>query len=124
MKRWPTAVILAAVVSLTGCYQGGPSTAPAEIGSEPAATPSREAPVPATRKAPTPDPTTPAPTTPTRSAATTAGSTGSAYTVKAGDVSWRIAQDHGVTTAALMAANPRINDNFSNLRVGWGTRDP
>ena len=72
---------------LTGCYQGGPSTAPAEIGSEPAATPSREAPVPATRKAPTPDPTTPAPTTPTRSAATTAGSTGSAYMVKAGDVS-------------------------------------
>ena len=119
MKRWATALILAAVVSLTGCHQGGPSTAPADIGSEPPATPSRKVPVPATRKTPTPDPATPAPTTPTRPAATTAGSPEGAYTVRPGDVCWRIAQDHGVTTEALMAANPRINDNCSNLRVGW-----
>ena len=119
MKRWPAALILAAVVSLTGCHQGGPSTAPSDIGSEPPATPSRAVPVPATRKTPTPDPATPVAATPTSPAATTTGSPEGVYTVKPGDVCWRIAQDHGVTTAALMEANPRINDNCSNLRVGW-----
>ena len=44
--------MLAAVISLTGCYQDGPSAAPANIGSEPPATP-REVPVPATRRHPT-----------------------------------------------------------------------
>ena len=118
MKRWSVALILAAVISLVGCYSGGPSTAPADIGSEPPATP-RDVPVPATRKTPTPDPTTPPPTTPTHQAATTTGSREGAYTVRPGDVCWRIARDHGVTTVALMAANPRINDTCSNLRVGW-----
>ena len=118
------ALILAAVVSLTGCYQDGPSSAPANIGSEPPATP-REVPVPATRRTPTPVPTTPAPITSTISAtsthpaATPTGPQEGAYTVRPGDVCWRIAQDHGVTTAALMAANPKINNNCTNLLVGW-----
>ena len=119
------ALILAAVVSLTGCYQDGPASAPANIGAEPPATP-REVPVPATRRTPTPVPTTPspAPATPTNllattSAATPTGSREGAYTVRPGDVCWRIAQDHGVTTAALMAANPKINNNCTNLLVGW-----
>lgn len=121
--RWFTrglsvALVLAALASLSGCYSGGPSTAPPNIGSEPPATP-REVPVPATRRTPTPEPTTPAPTTPVRPSATPTGSRGAAYTVRPGDVCWRIAQDHGVTTTALMAANPRINDNCSNLRIGW-----
>ena len=124
--RWVTqvlsvALVLAAVVSLAGCYEGGPGAAPPDLGSTPPATP-REVPIPATRQTPTPDPTTPAATTPTtdtRAAATTAGSGAGAYTVRPGDVCWRIAQEHGVTTASLMAANPRINDNCSNLRIGW-----
>ena len=117
--KWitPVALVLAAVVSLTGCYPDGPSAAPSNIGSEPPATP-REVPVPATRKTPTPVRTTPAPGTPTHPAATTTGSREGAYTVRPGDVCWRIAQDHGVTTAALMAANPRINDDCTNLLVG------
>jgi len=117
LKRRSVGLLLAVVVSLTGCYAEGPSSAPADIGSEPPATP-REVPVPATRRTPTPDPTTPAPTTPTHRAATTTGSERGPYTVRPGDVCWRIAQDHGVTTAALMAANPRINDNRTNLHVG------
>ena len=123
-RALPGGLILAAVVSLTGCYEDGPASAPANIGSEPPATP-REVPIPASRNTPTPVPTTPAPTTTTRPAATTtpatttAGSREGAYTVKPGDVCWQIAQDLGVTTAALMAANPRINGNCTNLRVGW-----
>lgn len=115
------ALILAAVVSFAGCYEGGPGAAPPDLGSTPPATP-REAPIPATRKTPTPDPTTPAATTPTtdsRPAVTTTGSQGGAYTVRPGDVCWRIAQEHGISTASLMAANPRINDSCSNLRIGW-----
>lgn len=124
--RWVTQVlsvtlIVAAVVAFAGCYEGGPGAAPADLGSTPPATP-REVPVPATRKTPTPDPTAPAATTPTtdtRPAATTTGSGAGAYTVRPGDVCWRIAQEHGVTTASLMAANPRIDANCSNLRIGW-----
>lgn len=118
MKRWALVLILAAVASLNGCYEGGPSTAPADIGSEPPATP-RDVPVPARRKTPTPVPTTPAATAPTQPPATTTASREGAYTVRPGDVCWRIARDHGVTTAALMAANPRIDDDCANLRVGW-----
>ena len=115
------ALILAAAVSFTACYQDGPSAAPPNIGSEPPATP-REVPVPATRKTPTPAPAATAPARPaatTTPVATTTGSREGTYTVKPGDVCWRIAQDHGVTTAALMAANPKINDDCTNLRVGW-----
>ena len=46
------------------------------------------------------------------------GSSPLTYTVKAGDVCWRIAEEHGVTTQALMEANPRIDANCSNLGVG------
>ncbi len=124
--RWTARVssvvlILAAGVAFAGCYEGGPDAAPADLGSTPPATP-RQVPIPATRQTPTPEPTTPAPTaaTPdTRPAANTTGSREGAYTVRPGDVCWRIAQDHGVTTASLMAANPRINDTCSNLRIGW-----
>ncbi|MCY3647990.1 MAG: LysM domain-containing protein [Chloroflexi bacterium] len=41
------------------------------------------------------------------------------YVVQAGDVCWRIAQDFGISTSRLLEANPRIDANCSNLRVGW-----
>ena len=41
------------------------------------------------------------------------------YVVQAGDVCWRIAQDFGIATSRLLEANPRIDENCSNLRVGW-----
>ncbi len=41
------------------------------------------------------------------------------YTVRAGDVCWRIAEERGVTTQALRAANPRIDAACGNLVAGW-----
>ena len=41
------------------------------------------------------------------------------YVVQAGDVCWRIAQEFGISTSRLLEANPRIDANCSNLRVGW-----
>ena len=41
------------------------------------------------------------------------------YVVQAGDVCWRIAQDFGISTSRLLEANPRIDANCGNLRVGW-----
>ena len=41
------------------------------------------------------------------------------YTVRAGDVCWRIAEEHGVTMKALREANPRIDADCGNLGVGW-----
>lgn len=116
------AVLLAMAVVLGACTPEGPATAPPVRGtvvSDPS--PTRPPPVPATRRpepteTPTVQPTPiPQPTQPPSSDA----STPATYTVQPGDVCWRIAQDHGVTTIALLEANPRINANCTNLAVGW-----
>ena len=39
--------------------------------------------------------------------------------VQSGDVCWRIAQQFGVSTVDLLEANPRIDSDCRNLRVGW-----
>ncbi len=62
---------------------------------------------------------TPAPTSTATSRATPAAEVATTYTVRAGDVCWRIAQDFGISTSRLLEANPRIEENCSNLRVGW-----
>lgn len=81
----------------------------------------------------TPDPTepsateTPAPQTPTSTPPPTPVSTPTpaptaevvTYVVQSGDVCWRIAQQFGVSTAQLMEANPRIDADCRNLKVGW-----
>lgn len=116
------AVFVAMAFVLGACTPEGPATAPPVRGtvvSDPE--PTRPPPVPATRRAepeetPTVQPTPAAqPTRPPSSQA----STPATYTVQPGDVCWRIAQDHGVTTIALIEANPRINANCTNLAVGW-----
>lgn len=116
------AVLLTLTFAVAACTPEGPATAPPVRGtvvSDPS--PTRPPPVPATRRAepteaPTAQPTPmPQPTQPPSSDASTLAT----YTVQAGDVCWRIAQDHGVTTLALMEANPRINSNCTNFTVGW-----
>ncbi|MGI8926722.1 MAG: LysM peptidoglycan-binding domain-containing protein [Tepidiformaceae bacterium] len=59
----------------------------------------------------TPGTTTPATTTP-------AGSGARTYTVKAGDTCGAIAAANNVTPQALIAANPSVNSECSNLQVG------
>ncbi len=39
--------------------------------------------------------------------------------VQPGDVCWRIAEQFGISTTRLLEANPRIDDDCRNLRVGW-----
>ena len=113
MKHWTiAALVVAAALSVAACEEE-PSAAPpppTEAVTE-AATPEAETPT----QAPSPTQTTPARPEPTPSQAPSPLT----YTVKAGDVCWRIAEEHGVTTQALMEANPRIDANCSNLGVGW-----
>ena len=81
------------------------ATAPAETATEASATPTSF-----------PD-RTPAPTaSPTRAAT---AEVAAIYVVRPGDVCWRIARDFGISTVRLLEANPRIDENCSNLRVGW-----
>lgn len=114
--RYLLLVVLVAVVVVGGgaaCLTEEGARPPAET---PTATtpPETEAPEQATRTGtPVATPTrasTPAPT-PTRATTT--------YVVKSGDVCWRIAQRLGVSTARLLEANPRIDANCGNLKVGW-----
>lgn len=67
-------------------------------------------------------------TTPNRTTTTTASPTGAAggenYTVASGDTCGAIASREGVTTAALIAANPAVNAECSNLQVGQVLRIP
>jgi len=87
----------------------------------PAETPAATAPPDTATEAPataTPSPertpvSTPSPTT------TPATEVAATYVVQAGDVCWRIAQDFGIATSRLLEANPRIDENCSNLRAGW-----
>lgn len=46
------------------------------------------------------------------------------YTVKAGDTCGGIASSNGVTTAALLAANPSIDANCTNIREGQALTIP
>ena len=62
---------------------------------------------------------TPAPASTPTSRVTPAAEVATTYIVRAGDVCWRIAQDFGISTSRLLEANPRIDQNCSNLRVGW-----
>ncbi|MDE2934770.1 MAG: LysM peptidoglycan-binding domain-containing protein [Chloroflexota bacterium] len=116
------AVLLALTLAVVACTPEGPATAPPVRGtvvSDPS--PTRPPPVPATRRAePTETPTAqPTPTVQPARPPSPDASTPATYTVQPGDVCWRIAQDHSVTTIALLEANPRINANCTNLAVGW-----
>ena len=55
---------------------------------------------------PTPEPATPEPAAGSRT-----------YTVQEGDTCGAVASAHGITLDALLAANPRINEDCTNLRV-------
>lgn len=114
--KYSVLVVLIAVLVL-----GAIACEPQERARPPAETPTAtatpeaatEAPTTATRPPERTPVSTPSPTpTPAVEAATT-------YVVKAGDVCWRIAQDFGIATSRLLEANPRIDENCSNLRVGW-----
>ena len=115
--KYSVFVVLIVVLVLGGAVacepEEGPGTAPKA--STATAPPETATEAPATRTA-SPEPTpvsTPSPTpTPAAEVATT-------YIVRAGDVCWRIAQDFGISTSRLLEANPRIDENCSNLRVGW-----
>ena len=52
------------------------------------------------------------------SAAPAPGAAGLTHTVATGELCSTIAQANGITTAALLAANPSVNAGCSNLRVG------
>lgn len=115
--KYSVFVVLFAVLVLSGAVacepEEGPGTAPTV--STATAPPETATEAPAT-STPSPEPTpvsTPSPTpTPAAGVATT-------YVVQAGDVCWRIAQDFGIPTTRLLEANPRIDENCGNLRVGW-----
>ncbi|MDE2669704.1 MAG: LysM peptidoglycan-binding domain-containing protein [Chloroflexota bacterium] len=115
--RYSVFVVLFAVLVLGGAVacepEEGPGTAPTV--STATAPPGTATEAPAT-STPSPERTpvsTPSPTpTPAAEVATT-------YVVQAGDVCWRIAEDFGIATSRLLEANPRIDENCSNLRVGW-----
>ena len=115
--KYSVFVVLIAVLVLGGAVacepEEGPGTAPTastatappETATEPPAThtpPAERTPV----STPSPSPT------PVPEVATT-------YVVQSGDVCWRIAQEFGISTSRLLEANPRIDENCSNLRVGW-----
>ena len=116
MKYWTaTALVVALALLVAACEDdAGPASVPPRTTAvaEPSAeTPAVEA-VPSTPEATStrPVPTEPSPTQAEASAT---------YTVKPGDVCWRIAEDHGVTTRQLLDANPRIDSDCRNLGVGW-----
>ena len=110
-------VVLVAVVVLGGavaCEEEEQGARPLPETPTATAPPATQAPRPAVRTAtpastPTPDAT---PTTPPGEGATT-------YVVQPGDVCWRIAEQFGISTTRLLEANPRIDDDCRNLRVGW-----
>ena len=77
----------------------------------PAPAPTEEAAPPATEE---PAPTEPAPTEPV--ATNTPTSLGQSYVVQSGDIPETIAAQFGITTQALLEANPGVNPN--NLQVG------
>lgn len=115
--KYSVFVVLIAVLVLGGAVacepEEGPGTAPAA--STATAPPETATEAPATS---TPSPkrtpvSTPSPTP------TEAAEVATTYVVQAGDVCWRIAQDFGISTSRLLEANPRIDENCSNLRVGW-----
>lgn len=117
--RYLLLVVLVAVVVV-----GGSAACEAEEGARLSAEtptantpPETEASEPATRT-PT-SAATPAPASTPTSRATRAAAVATTYIVRAGDVCWRIAQDFGISTSRLLEANPRIDQNCSNLRVGW-----
>ncbi|MXY71885.1 MAG: LysM peptidoglycan-binding domain-containing protein [Dehalococcoidia bacterium] len=113
MNKWTiAALVVAAALSATACEEESiPSLPPPTEAVTEVATAETETPT----QAPSPTPTTPARPEPTPTQAPSPLT----YTVKAGDVCWRVAEEHGVTTKALMEANPRIDANCSNLGVGW-----
>lgn len=82
-------------------------------GCGPAATPS---PSPSPLLAITPPPTE-APTAASTESPSPSAATGQVYVVKKGDTLIRIAFRHGVTLAALLAANPEVTDP-TKLRIG------
>ena len=86
------------------------ATATAPPAASPTAAPATEAPA---TEAPPP---TPAPTTNTPGPASTPSSLGQTYTVQEGDIPETIAAKFGITTEALLAANPGINP--TNLQIG------
>ncbi|MYD28358.1 MAG: LysM peptidoglycan-binding domain-containing protein [Dehalococcoidia bacterium] len=110
-------VVLIAVLILGGAVacepEEGPGTAPT---ASPATAPPEtvtEAPATSTPSSERTPVSTPSPTP------TEAAEVATTYVVQAGDVCWRIAQEFGISTSRLLEANPRIDANCSNLRVGW-----
>lgn len=109
--------MLIAVLVLGGTVacepEEGPGTAPAASTATAPPETATEAPATSTLSPARTPVSTPSPApTPAAEVATT-------YVVQAGDVCWRIAQDFGISTSRLLEANPRIDANCGNLRVGW-----
>lgn len=115
--KYSVFVVLVAVLVLGGAVacepEEGPGTAPTV--STATAPPETATKAPAT-STPSPEPTPVSTPSPTRTEAAEVATT---YVVQAGDVCWRIAQDFGISTSRLLEANPRIDENCGNLRVGW-----
>lgn len=120
MKVWISVALVAAIaVGVSGCEEGletAPTPHATEVATEQSQDPS---PSPTTTPTSTPTHASPTPVVTQANAVTTEAPLAATYTVKAGDVCWRIAQEHGTTTAALLDANPRIDANCQNLLVGW-----
>ena len=121
MKPWTVCVLVAAVaLSVVACDEdagNAPSPPTAAATRVAAAEPENQSPTPTPAPTPAPTPVEPTPTEPPPTQ--TQVPAPRTYTVKAGDVCWRIAEVHGVTTGELMEANPRIDADCRNLRVGW-----
>ena len=103
----PATLSVGDVIRLPDGTEAVAATATPEPDDEPVEdTPTAEPPPP---EEPTSTPAPPAPTP-------TASSIGQTYTVQSGDIPESIAAQFGITTQALLAANPGINPN--NLQVG------
>ncbi|MXW24926.1 MAG: LysM peptidoglycan-binding domain-containing protein [Dehalococcoidia bacterium] len=115
-------VVLVAIVVLGGavaCEEEEQGARPLPGTPTATAPPETQAPRPAVQT------TTPVSTqTPASTPTATQGGGTTTYVVQPGDVCWRIAEQFGISTTRLLEANPRIDDDCRNLRVGWDLEIP
>ena len=120
-RTLPAACLLALLVALVaGCGGDGATESPQARATltDPASVPTT---IPAEERAPyrIGQGDVAAPGDPTPAAAVPeAPASARTYTVQEGDTCGAVASAHGITLDALLAANPRINEDCTNLRLG------